>query len=149
MQNNTIAARIELITMTTPSSSAESQSSRNKFPRRNACTGFMLMKSAVLAANEPPHSLPIPFDNDNYNCITSFTKTTCPTHLIPVSPDDNLNKLYFPLKRSLENLHLESGYDDICNESDPRLADADADAIESDLGGVSLRKPKKCRVSLR
>jgi hypothetical protein len=146
MQNKTLAARIELITMTTPSNSVEARSSWNKFPRRNACTGFMLMKSAILAASEAPHSSPIPFDKDNYY-ITSFAKTTCPTPLIPVSPDDNLNKFYFPLKRSLGNLHLETGYDDNCNASDLRLADADA--IEPHVGGVSLRTDKKRRVSLR
>jgi hypothetical protein len=144
MQTTTLAAikidAPELIKMTPPSTPAESQS-LSKLPRRNAITGFML--------TEPLNSSPIPFDKDNYS--TLFGKMTCATPFIPVVPDANLNRLNFPLKRSLEKHHLENEYDGEgnCNESDLRLTVADALVESSHLEGVSLPQPKKCRVSLR
>jgi hypothetical protein len=146
MENKTLVASNdapELVKMMTLSTSAESQFSRSKPPRRNAFTGLMLMKSAVLAASESLHSLPIPFDKTNHSTVIG--NTTCPTPLIPVVPDANLHRRKLPLKRSLEYHRLESGYDGNCNGSDLRLDIADA--LESHLGGISLRKPKKRRVS--
>jgi hypothetical protein len=146
MQNKTLAASNdapELVKMMTLSTPAESQSSRSKPPRRNAFTGLMLMKSAVLVASESLHSSPIQFDKMNRSTVIG--KTTCPTPLSPVVPDTNLNRRNFPLKRSLEYHHLESGYDGNCNGSDLRLTVPDA--LESHLEGISLRKRKKRRVS--
>jgi hypothetical protein len=145
MQNKTLIASNdapELVMTMTLSTSAESQYTRSKPPRRNAFTGSMLMKSAVLAASESLHSSPIPFDKMNHSILIGTT--TCPTPLsISVVPDANLKSRNFPLKRSLEYHHLESGYDGNCNGSDLRLAIADA--LESHLGGISLRKRKKVR----
>jgi hypothetical protein len=147
MQNTTFAAVMdapELIEMTTPSTPAESsQFSRRKFPRRNACTSFMLMNS--VEASEPLHSPPMPYKD---SCSTPFGKTTSPTPLLPVVSDHNLNSCNFPLKRSLENHHFESGYDGNRTENDFRLTASDV-LQESYLGGASLRKHKKRRVSLR
>jgi hypothetical protein len=135
----------ELIEMTTPSTPAESsQFSRRKFPRRNACTSFMLMNS-VEASSAPLHSSPIPYKD---NCSTPFGQTTCPTPLIPVVSGHNLNSFNFPRKRSLENHHFESGYVGNRTENDLRLTVADA-FQGSHLGGSSLRKHKKRRVSLQ
>jgi hypothetical protein len=138
MQNKTLAASNdapELVKMMTLSTPAESQSSRSKPPRRNAFTGLMLMKSAVLVASESLHSSPIQFDKMNRSTVIG--KTTCPTPLSPVVPDTNLDRRNFPLKRSLEYGN--------CNGSDLQLTVADA--LESHLGSISLRKPKKRRVS--
>jgi hypothetical protein len=131
----------QLIEMSTPSTPAEStlaesqQSSRRKFPRRNACTASMLMNDSA-TVSEPLHSSPMPFDKDNYNSL--FGKTTCPTPLIPVVSDPDLNKCSsFPLKRSMDNHHVESGNDVNCTENDLRLTVAYA----------SLRQHKRRRVS--
>jgi hypothetical protein len=146
MQNITLATTDdapELIKMTTTlsASAEESQSSRSKLPRRNAFTSFMLIQDAVLAASDSLHSSPMPFDKVNHG--TLIGNTTCPTPLIPVVPDTNLNRRNFPLKRSLEYHRLESGYDCNCNGN---LWVTVADSLESHLGGASLRNSKKCRV---
>jgi hypothetical protein len=96
----------------------------------------MLMKSAVLAAS------------DSYS--TSFVKTTCSTSRIPVSPDGNLNMLYNPFKRSLEELHLEIAYDGKCTESDILLTDTNAIESHTEVSRYeSLRSAGSRYVSLR
>jgi hypothetical protein len=147
MQNNPFPSSPLRIT-------AETTSPRSKLPRRNACTHLTLMKSAVLAASDS-------------NSEAFFGKMACPTSPIPVIPEAGLTKdktrtgssnerLCFdqsslkrntsPLKkRFLENHDLESVFDGSCNLSHLHLTAADE--FECQLGGVSLRKPKKrpCR----
>jgi hypothetical protein len=132
--------------MTAQFTPVQSQSTKGKFPRRNAITAFMLADSAVLATSESLNSSPIRFDEDNYS--TLFGKICCPVPLTPVTSDGNPNKGNSPLKRPFEKYHLESTYNGSCNDSGLRFSLTDA-LVESHMQGVSLPKSKKRRVSLR
>jgi hypothetical protein len=146
MQNNPFASSLLYATAESPSPSAP----RRKFPRRNACTHFTLMKSAVLAASDS-------------NSEAFFGNMACPTPPIPVVSDASLMKdktctyssnerLRFDQsslnrhtsslkKRFFENHDLESVYDGNCNLSDLHLTAAEM--LECQLGGISPRRPKK------